>query len=48
MTIFDTTDATAPSYSRQEMPGVSCESLEVSGDRAYCALGQRGVEAFEL
>lgn len=48
MTIFDTTDATAPTYSRQEMPGVSCESLEVSGDRAYCALGQRGVEAFEL
>ncbi|HEX2730180.1 MAG TPA: beta-propeller domain-containing protein [Polyangiaceae bacterium] len=48
MTIFDTTDATAPTFSRQEMPGVSCESLEVSGDRAYCALGQRGVEAFSL
>jgi uncharacterized secreted protein with C-terminal beta-propeller domain len=48
MTIFDTTDATAPRFSRHEMPGVACSSLEVSGDRAYCALGQRGVETFEL
>jgi hypothetical protein len=48
MLVVDTEDAMSPRLSRHEMPGYSCASLEVADDKAYCALGTRGVEVFDL
>ena len=32
----------------RELPNWGCQSLEVAGDTAYCAAGQRGVEVIDL
>ena len=45
---IDTTDPDAPVVETHEMPGWSCQSLEVSGDSAYCAMGQQGVLTIPL
>jgi uncharacterized secreted protein with C-terminal beta-propeller domain len=47
--VIDTSAADSPVQATFELPAYSyCTSLEVAGDWAYCALGQRGVEAFDL
>jgi hypothetical protein len=48
MIIYDTEDAMNPTVRREEMPGSDCASLEVSGDKAYCALNRHGVEIYDL
>jgi hypothetical protein len=49
LTVVDTADGEAPAVKSFELPGYSwCQALEVSGDAAYCAMGQRGVEVFDL
>ncbi len=48
MMVLDTVDAMSPRVSRHEMPGYACSALEVADDKAYCALGTRGVEIFDL
>jgi hypothetical protein len=48
VTVVDTLDPGAPSTFTQDLPGWGCASLEVSGDTAYCASGQRGVEVIDL
>jgi hypothetical protein len=47
LTVIDTR-ADEPSIKHHDMQGWGCDSLEVSGDRAYCALGQYGVFAVDL
>ncbi len=48
MLVLDTVDAMSPRVSRHEMPGYACSALEVAEEKAYCALGTRGVEIFDL
>ena len=49
LTVVDTADGEAPAQKKFELPGYSwCQAFEVSGDTAYCAMGQRGVETFDL
>ncbi len=48
VTVVDTLNPNAPSTLTRELPGWGCQSLEVSGDTAYCASGQRGVEVIDL
>jgi hypothetical protein len=48
VTVIDTLDPEAPQSLSRELPGWGCASLEVSGDAAYCAVGQRGVEVIDL
>jgi uncharacterized secreted protein with C-terminal beta-propeller domain len=49
LTVVDTADGEAPAQKSFELPGYSyCASLEVSGDAAFCAMYQRGVEVFDL
>jgi hypothetical protein len=46
--VIDTTTPSAPEVTTHEMPGYSCSSLQVAGDRAYCAMQEYGVATFEL
>jgi uncharacterized secreted protein with C-terminal beta-propeller domain len=48
VTVIDTLDPLATETVSRELPGWGCTSLEVSGDAAYCAVGQRGVEVIDL
>jgi hypothetical protein len=48
VTVFDTLDPAHIARRAHELPGWGCSSLEVSGDSAYCAIGQRGVEVIDL
>jgi hypothetical protein len=48
VTVFDTVDPDNITRISRELPGWGCSSLEVSGDAAYCAVGQRGVEVIDL
>jgi hypothetical protein len=48
VTVIDTLDPAASQTISRELPGWGCASLEVSGDAAYCAVGQRGVEIIDL
>jgi uncharacterized secreted protein with C-terminal beta-propeller domain len=49
LTVVDTADGDAPVQKTFELPSYSyCSAFEVSGDAAYCAMGQRGVEVFDL
>jgi uncharacterized secreted protein with C-terminal beta-propeller domain len=49
LTVIDTADGEAPVQKTFELPTYSyCSAFEVSGDAAYCAMGQRGVEVFDL
>lgn len=47
MHVVDTRDG-EPSVQEIDTPGWFCQSLEVSGDEAYCAQGEYGVTAFKL
>jgi uncharacterized secreted protein with C-terminal beta-propeller domain len=48
LVVVDTRDTEHPSTKRHDLQGWGCASLEVQGDRAYCALGQHGVVALDL
>jgi hypothetical protein len=48
LTVVDTLDPSATTRLEHELPGWGCAALEVSGDAAYCAVGQRGVEVIDL
>jgi hypothetical protein len=48
VTVVDTVNVASPVRLTHEIPNWSCQSLEVSGDTAYCAVGQRGVEVIDL
>jgi len=48
VTVVDTQAPMAPRRLTHEIPGWGCNSLEVGGDTAYCAVGQRGVEVIDL
>jgi hypothetical protein len=48
LTAIDTSSRVAPTRLSHEIPGWTCQSLEVAGNTAYCALGQRGVEVIDL
>lgn len=48
ITVVDTADAADITRLDHELPNWSCQSLEVSADTAYCAVGQRGVEVIDL
>lgn len=48
LTVVDSNDASAPTLLTHEIPGWGCQSLEVAGDSAYCALGQGGVDIIDL
>jgi hypothetical protein len=48
VTVVDTLAPTAPTHLSRELPLWGCQSLEVSADSAYCAVGQRGVEVIDL
>jgi hypothetical protein len=48
VTVIDSLDPAASESITRELPGWGCASLEVSGDAAYCAVGQRGVEVIDL
>jgi hypothetical protein len=48
LTVVDTSVPSDPVSKKVELPGYYCSALEVSADRAYCALGQRGVEVIDL
>jgi hypothetical protein len=48
VTVIDTLNPNAATRLSRELPGWGCSSLEVSGDAAYCAVGQRGVEVIDL
>jgi uncharacterized secreted protein with C-terminal beta-propeller domain len=48
VTVIDTLDPEAPTRLERELPIWGCASLEVAGDTAYCAAGQRGVEVIDL
>jgi uncharacterized secreted protein with C-terminal beta-propeller domain len=48
LTVIDTADTEAPKLTRHDMQGWGCSSLEVHGDRAFCALGQFGVFSVDL
>jgi hypothetical protein len=48
VTVIDTLAPEASASLSRELPGWGCAALEVSGDAAYCAVGQRGVEVIDL
>jgi hypothetical protein len=48
VTVVDTEQPMTPRRLTHEIPGWGCNSLEVGGDTAYCAVGQRGVEVIDL
>lgn len=48
VTVVDTAEPMAPARLSHEIPSWGCQSLEVSADTAYCAVGQRGVEVIDL
>jgi hypothetical protein len=48
LTVVDTHEPTEFTRLSRELPGWGCQSLEVAGDTAYCAVGQRGVEVIDL
>jgi hypothetical protein len=48
LTAVDTSNPAQPTRLSRELPGWGCQSLEVAGDAAYCAVGQRGVEVIDL
>jgi hypothetical protein len=48
VTVVDTFNPNAPTRLTRELPIWGCQSLEVAGDTAYCAAGQRGVEVIDL
>jgi hypothetical protein len=48
VTVIDTVVPEAPTRLERELPIWGCQSLEVAGDTAYCAAGQRGVEVIDL
>ncbi|HKO91819.1 MAG TPA: beta-propeller domain-containing protein [Polyangiaceae bacterium] len=48
VTVVDTEQLMTPRRLTHEIPGWGCNSLEVGGDTAYCAVGQRGVEVIDL
>jgi len=48
VTVVDTAQATAYERLEHELPSWGCQSLEVAADRAFCAVGYRGVEVIDL
>lgn len=48
LTAIDTRNASVPTAVRHDTQGWGRQSLEVSEDRAYCALGQYGVLSIDL
>jgi hypothetical protein len=48
VSVVDTGNLESPAMLTHELPGWGCQSLEVTEDAAYCALGQRGVEVIDL
>ena len=48
LTVIDTTDPADATVTEHELPGWYCSSLEVAGDRAYCAMGMSGVATIGL
>jgi hypothetical protein len=48
VTVVDTANPVEPARLSHEIPSWGCQSLEVSGEAAYCAVGQRGVEVIDL
>jgi hypothetical protein len=48
LVVIDTRDAEKITTKRHDLQGWGCDSLEVRGDRAYCALGQYGVVTLDL
>ncbi|MEM7448026.1 MAG: hypothetical protein AAF355_07285 [Myxococcota bacterium] len=43
-----TAEGSTPTVEAHEMPGWSCQSLQATDDRAFCAMGQSGVLAIDL
>jgi hypothetical protein len=48
LTVIDTGNPEAPTKKRHEIQGWGCDSIEVQGERAYCALGQYGALTIDL
>jgi len=49
LAVIDTSDAeAAPTLKKHDMQGWGCSSIDVHGDRAYCALGMFGVATVDL
>jgi hypothetical protein len=48
VTVVDTADSSDFKRLEHELPNWGCQSLEVSSDTAFCAVGQRGVEVIDL
>ena len=48
LSVIDTHDRAKPVLDRHELSGWGCSSLEVAGDKAYCALGEYGVVNIDL
>ena len=46
--MLDTRDPAAPTRLSHALRGTECLSLEVTGDEAYCAAGEAGVEVIDL
>jgi len=47
-TVLDPLDANAPLRVWHGLQGEGCQSLELSGDKAYCAQGAGGIEVIDL
>jgi hypothetical protein len=48
VTVIDTAAPDAPTRLTRQASGLGCQSLEISGDTAYCAAGEAGVEVLDL
>lgn len=48
VTVVDTADPADITRLEHELPNWGCQSLEVTSDTAFCAVGQRGVEVIDL
>jgi hypothetical protein len=48
LTVMDTSDEQTPRATRHDTQGWGCASIEIEGERAYCALGQYGVFRVDL
>ena len=48
VTVVDTANPADFKQLAHELPNWGCQSLEVSSDAAFCAVGQRGVEVIDL
>ncbi len=48
LSVVDTGEGKEPALTKHELQGWGCDTLEVHGDRAFCALGQYGVLSLDL